>query len=206
MGVKTDNHNLEAKLELRRYFLRGYHLSEPPNVFDACAGDGVIWRKLREEFAIGPYLAADRKAGAGVQINDSARLLGCEGWTFDVIDVDTYGVPWKHWFALLHNGIKAMTVFLTIGRVTVGGISPQADGDTLRVLGLAPIIAKIKASGWKMPQSLTGLVRDKVGFDVCMNEAERAGFKFVELIEAENPGGHARYIGARLEPLRGGGA
>src|ERR1700756_3921286 len=109
MGKKTDNFNLEAKLELRRYFLRGYHQQDPPNVFDACQGDGVIWATLRGEFKVGFYLPVDLKPKKGTPRVDSVRVLDQEGWTFDVIDVDTYGVPWKHWFAILKHGKKSLT-------------------------------------------------------------------------------------------------
>ena len=42
--TKTDNHNLAAKLSLRRYFLDQYHPGEYFSVFDCCQGSGTIWK------------------------------------------------------------------------------------------------------------------------------------------------------------------
>lgn len=55
MTRKTDNSNLGAKLDLRRYFLRKYHGEEPAHVLDCCQGDGVIWARLRQEFPLASY-------------------------------------------------------------------------------------------------------------------------------------------------------
>jgi hypothetical protein len=210
--TKTDNHNLPAKLELRRYFLREYHpgaavaigaSDEPrPRVLDCCQGDKALWSELQKEFAV-RYVGVDVKPKKGRLRIDSARLLDQDGWGYDVIDVDTYGSPWKHWFAILKHGKKSITVFLTIGIVNIGGISSQADSETLRALGLDGLFERVKSCGLKIPQSLSGLVPDKIGFDACICAPLDFGFEILDLIESENIGGHARYIGARLQKTGG---
>lgn len=198
ISTKTDNHNPAAKLELRRYFLRRYPAAF--DVFDCCQGEGLLWAELRSEFKLAHYLGVDLKAKKGRLKIDSARILDQPGWTFNVIDVDTYGAPWKHWFALLKHAPNesALTVFLTIGIVNIGGISSRADSDTCRALGIDSLFARMKSRGATVPPSLTGLARDRLGFAACICAAENFGFKISELIESENDGGHARYIGARL--------
>src|SRR5436190_13053268 len=119
---KTDNHNLPAKLELRRYFLRKYHCIQEnrPDVLDCCQATGRIWRTLFE-FPLAGYWGVDLKPKKGRLSIDSVKILDQPGWTQNVVDVDTYGSPWKHWFALLRNCKHPVTVFLTIGMVKVGG-------------------------------------------------------------------------------------
>jgi hypothetical protein len=198
---KTDNHNQAAKLAVRRYFLRKYHGHECADmleVLDCCQGVGTIWRALRQEFVCDTYLGVDLKPLKGRLKIDSVRLLDQAGWKYNVIDVDTYGAPWKHWFALLRHAPHSLTVFLTIGIVNIGGISSQADNETMRILGLDTLFAKCKARGLKPAPSLTGLARDRVGLSACLDAARGHGFTLAECVEAENEGGSARYIGVRL--------
>ena len=114
--TKTDNDNLEAKLELRRHFMRTYHADGLARVFDCCQGSGTIWGRLRREFTVARYWGADQKRRAGRLKIDSARVLEAPGWSDDVLDVDTYGAPWRHWWAILEHGRGPLTVFLTVGR------------------------------------------------------------------------------------------
>ncbi|HZU48538.1 MAG TPA: hypothetical protein VFA16_15010, partial [Mycobacterium sp.] len=93
--TKTDNGNLEAKLGLRRHFLRRYHMENKPMVLDCCQGDGIIWRKLRQEFEC-DYWGVDVKPKRGRLSIDSVRILAQPGWPHDVLDIDTYGSPWRH--------------------------------------------------------------------------------------------------------------
>lgn len=100
---KTDNTNLPAKLDLRRRFLRKYHAEDPANVLDCCQGDGVIWKTLRREFTIAGYWGVDTKRKPGRLRLDSSRILAQAGWLQNVVDIDTYGSPWRHWLAMLPN-------------------------------------------------------------------------------------------------------
>ena len=51
--TKTDNHNLRAKLELRREMLRDFPRNKPLSVCDCFSGSEAIWTQLRREFNIG---------------------------------------------------------------------------------------------------------------------------------------------------------
>jgi hypothetical protein len=112
---QIDNSNLDAKLDLRRYFLDKYHSAVPPDVLDCCQGDGKIWQQLRSEYEIKSYWGVDYKKKKGRLAIDSKRLLSSSGLSQNVIDVDVYGSPWGHWLELIKNVHRPTTVFLTIG-------------------------------------------------------------------------------------------
>jgi hypothetical protein len=87
--TKTDNHNLRAKLELRREFLREFPPAKALSVCDCFSGEAeAIWTPLRGEFNIGEYLALDVKAKPNRLKLDSLRYLQNQLWTHDVIDLD----------------------------------------------------------------------------------------------------------------------
>jgi hypothetical protein len=119
---KTDNANLPAKLDLRRYFLRKYHADGTGRVMDCCAGSGRLWGTLRNEFVIASYWALDLKTKRGRLKVDSSRILAQRGWTENIIDIDTYGSPWTHWENMLPNITAPTTAFLTIGQLTTGTV------------------------------------------------------------------------------------
>jgi hypothetical protein len=187
---KTDNHNLPAKLELRRYFLRKYH-SAPLSVLDCCQATGRIWSALRDEFATTDYWGVDLKPHKGRLKIDSVRILDQPGWTQNVIDIDAYGSPWKHYFALLRNCRHDVTVFLTIGMVKIGG--GNYDNALLSVLGL-------DLKTLELPNSLGARLID-VALQHALCAPSSHGLRPVEAMEA--PGdGNARYIGIRLQKPR----
>lgn len=94
MTKKTDNHNLRAKLDLRRAMLR--KLKPGFSVLDCFAGEQKIWTRLRQEFECGEYLSIDEKPGRGRLKMDSLRFLQNQKWSADVVDLDCYGCPWDH--------------------------------------------------------------------------------------------------------------
>lgn len=47
-------------------------------------------------------------------------MLTQPGWQADILDLDTYGSPWKHYNAMLPNLSGPLTVFLTIGQYQMG--------------------------------------------------------------------------------------
>lgn len=189
-GIKTDNHDPTAKLDLRRHFLSRYHADIPPAVFDCCQGDGTLWGKLRAEFLVRSYWGVDLKPKKGRIKVDSVRVLECGGWDFDVIDADTYGSPWKHYAALLPRVRKPVTVFLTLG------FGRQPEGSSvcrysLEAIGLAPL--------WNI-SPITLFSKCHSLFPVaCIARALDLGLRIVEATEAESHG-NARYFGVRLEP------
>jgi hypothetical protein len=186
-GKQTDNRFLATKLLLRRHFLDKYHKPRPFTVFDACCGEQVIWKTLRKEYAGVEYFGADRvKTKLKV---DSARL--CEDPAFaayDVIDIDTYGSPWKHFFNLLPNIKKPTTLFLTSGS---SGAFNNMSNVVIRAMGLSELPS--------IPVSLLSNVNTKYATDYCLAQAEAHGLRYLEIKEAL-PRQNARYFGVRLVP------
>ena len=186
--AKTDNHNPKVKLDLRRYFLRKYH-AEPPSVFDCCQGSAVMWTQLQKEFAVSRYWGVDLKPKKGRLKIDSVRVLQQTGWDFDVIDVDTYGAPWKHWLQILGNLRKPASVFLTIGQnKMVGGFQGAAPKEMIESLGIPT----------KTPNSIAANLWQLGSRNLLAKALQFA--TIVEAVEAVSTG-NARYIGVRLEPI-----
>lgn len=189
-GKKTDNHNLAGKLALRRHFLEKYHHDDPPNVLDCCQGSGVIWSKLREEFTLAGYWGLDLKPKKGRLKLDSVRVLKQPGWPQNVIDVDAYGSPWKHWAALLPNVARPLTVFLTLGQLTTGTVG-SVGNDVLHAAGL-------KFPSLKLPAAFHVKLRN-IFVSYCLSRCCDYGIMITEALEAVSDG-NARYFGLRLEP------
>jgi hypothetical protein len=184
----TDNHNPEAKLELRRHFLRQMVSDGVPiRVLDCFMGEGLLWRKLRSEFPIHSYWGVDLKPKKGRLQIDSSRILAQPGWAQNVVDLDAYGSPWNHWINLVQTSSGSVTVFLTIGMVrSAGGNYDHAildlSGARFRRLKI-PNTLGVKLSGTILPHALAF--------------AESNGFDPVDIQEAF-PQKNARYIGVRL--------
>jgi hypothetical protein len=183
---KTDNANLRSKLDLRRYFLRRYHAKEKFSVLDCCSGSGIIWRQLRQEFQC-DYWGVDIKPARGKIKIDSIRILAQAGWEHNVIDVDTYGSPWKHWQALLPRITKPTTVFMTWGQVAVGG--GNMDRTLLKAVGM-------EFKRLSVPNCLACKVAG-LGVNYLLSLVDDFDLRIVEAREAE-PGPHARYFGVHL--------
>lgn len=194
-GVKL---GLNAKLALRRHFLRAYHADGDIRVLDCCQAKGEIWGELRREFQVKSYWGVDKeKRLSGRLVLDSARILQQSGLEQNVIDIDTYGSPWKHWFALLENAKTDLTVFLTFGRHKFGG---GFDSAMLDALGL-------RFHKLALPDGVAAKVTTSRGILCCLAKARDHGFEIVDAREAEPisilPGEigksrHARYFGIRI--------
>lgn len=189
---KVDNSNLPAKLALRRYMLDKYHADGGVSVLDCCQGSGVIWGRLRKEYDVPSYWGVDVKPKKGRLKIDSARILAQPGWSQCVIDIDTYGSPWKHWMAMLPNVTRPITVFLTIGQVSVGGGSRMIS-EVRSVCGFG---------GLRVPQSISARINAS---DYAMKSMLAAGRRYGiivdEAVEAVS-NGSARYVGVRLRPAQ----
>jgi len=183
-ATKTDNSDPSAKLELRRYFLRKYHAEEAPQVLDCCQGQGVLWKRLRREFELASYWGLDIKPRKGRLKLDSVRVLSQPGWPQNVVDVDTYGSPWKHWEALLGNLRRPTTVFLTVGLVYLG-----IDRAELHSLGLG---------GMMIPPGI-GRKLHEIAVSTLLTRGCVYDNLTIEIVEAVSTGS-ARYFGVRLEP------
>lgn len=184
MADKCDNSNLAAKLDLRRCLLRRYHGTDSIRVFDCCQGSGVIWETLRTEFEVKSYWGVDVKPKAGRLRVRSERILSQPGWTENVIDIDTYGSPWKHWESMLPNVRNPVTVFMTIGQWQMG-----TDAIILKRLGLDRLA---------VPPGIACKLHD-LALDYCLTRCLDYVLLYTSAVEAVCEG-HARYLGLRLEP------
>lgn len=189
---KIDNSKLEGKLALRRYFLERYHADSPIRVFDCCAGQGKIWTELRKDFKVESYLATDTKSSTGARLKmNSVRLLKAGQFSANVIDVDTYGSPWKHWLALLPQVHSPVTVFLTIGQPPL-----RSDSTIYSTMGL-------NFTRLKVPPTLATKVIRARSLGYMLSEASKHGLQLVEVMEAPQGGsrkGNVRYVGVHLRP------
>lgn len=184
-GKKTDNHNPQAKLDLRRHFLQKYHADGGADVFDCCQGSGLLWGTLRKEFKIRSYWGVDLKPKPGRLKIDSVRILE-QGISQNVIDVDTYDSPWKHWQQIVAHLSQPTTVFLTIGSTMFRG---SFDAVGSRALGLDRLSFLPESFGSKISA-------------IAASYALASGCEFATIVEAVEAvsTGHARYLGVRLEP------
>jgi hypothetical protein len=192
MGKKTDNYNLPAKIALRRHFLLRYHAFGPMHVLDCCQGGGVIWRLLRREFDVATYWGVDVKSKKGRLKIDSTRILSQAGWPQNVIDIDTYGSPWKHWEAMLPNVDHPTTVFLTIGQLTTGTVG-KLGNVVLDYLRLGKIGKRLS------PAFHVKLAPHVLRY--CLARAYDYGIIITEAVEAVSDG-NCRYVGVHLAPTK----
>ena len=184
MAKKNDNSDLAAKLAIRRHFLQKYHSDRPPSVLDCCQGEGVLWKVLRREHAVASYWGVDVKPKRGRLKIDSEKILAQPGWQQDVIDVDTYGSPWRHWFALLPNAPDQLTVFLTVGSTYYGVIGK---------LGLASLgLGKLN-----VPRGMHRAL-SAISVSYCLAKCYDYGIIPIEIAESVSDG-NARYVGIRLK-------
>ena len=188
MGTKTDNHSPGAKLALRRHFLGRYHGDGQARVLDCCQGSARLWTVLRAEAPILSYWGMDVKPRKGRLKLDSVRYLAQAGWPENVIDIDTYGSPWKHWAALLPNVSGPVTVFLTIGAIMFRG---AVDGAALDAMGL-------RLKSLRLPEAFCGKL-SVFSLPYCLALASRHGLEITEATEALSDG-NARYFGVRIQP------
>lgn len=187
MKTKTDNGDFNAKLALRKYFLDKY---EHKNVFDACQGSGKIWSILRKTYAIDQYFGVDVKPKKGRLKVDSFRILNQPGWSFDVIDIDTYGSPWKHFKAVIDfKPSHPITLFLTDGLVKMGG-GGTVDSLVYQWTGLDKM-TKIQ------PSIVSKIYRNLLPY--CLDYVRQKGFKIFEAQQAITKNKTAQYYGLHVE-------
>jgi hypothetical protein len=194
---KSDNTNLPVKLQLRRHFLEKYFQHEPMRVLDCCQGSAVVWNRLRDEFKPHSYWGVDLKPKKGRLKIDSARILQQPGWNQNVIDIDTYGSPWKHWLAMLPNVSSPCVVFLTVGMVRMLG-GGFIDKTILQALGIT--LRRLEP-----PRGIYYGVMSRHQVPYMLYRSHAYGLRIIECLEwAHGSLDHRnnRYIGLRLEPQK----
>ena len=103
-----------------------------------------------------------------------------------MIDVDTYGMPWRHWYALLPKIEKPTTVFLTVGMIRMNGIG------TIGSRSLNDIGIKFQIPPSIQPKLLPFAIRS------ALISAKRYNIIYREAVQAVTHG-NAVYIGVRVE-------
>jgi hypothetical protein len=179
--MKNDNHNLAAKLDLRRAMI----LAGPVTVLDCFSGqDEAIWSVLRKEFSVTEYLALDIKKKRNRLKIDSLRYLQNQKWKHDIVDLDAYGSPWEHWQEVLKSDRQGeITVFLTIGSAVFGRLSNFARN----AMGIPS----------ETPHGMDKQLSE-ISVSFCLSTACKYGWIIEDCKEALNHGGNARYLGIRI--------
>ncbi len=117
--VKTDNHSLRQKIELRRQVCA--LLGQPLKVLDLFAGEGRVWWGMKDLCEIDSYTPVDQKPRMSgvIKMTVTARTVrGFDLSQFNVVDVDCYGEPWEVWGELAKMISGATAIFLTHGHVS----------------------------------------------------------------------------------------
>ena len=122
--TKTDNRRLDLKILIRNKVLQEAGLAEL-RVLDLCAGEGAVWRAMKKTVKIADYVPVDispRLPGTlQGDVMDDRFLSAFDLSQFTVIDIDTYGEPWKPWRHVFERLQKKTAVFLTHGAVSSPG-------------------------------------------------------------------------------------
>lgn len=181
---------LGAKIKLREFFLTTYHTPGPCSVLDCFAGPEYVWGYLRAKYPWIRYWGVDLTPKKGRLAIDSLRILEQPGWDADIVDLDAYGSPWRHWEALLRTASGPKTVFLTIGVMKKAGGGSNYLSQVREWLGIP--------KNWQIPPSLGSSLAD-FSVDYGIFRFQHSPFKLVDLREAWPQAG-ARYLGLRLVP------
>lgn len=187
-ATQTDNYFLEPKLLLRRYFLKKYASDKNKlKIMDCCAVDRVIWSILMSEFQNVEYVGFDVKSEKRKAFRiDSTRILE-QPSNYDVVDIDTYGEPWQHYFNLLkNNSSKDLIVFLTIGLIKAAGGACSKLAKEYAFGSLANKIPNTIAAPYIFSNSNI-LLAKAIECKYVINETQEAF-----------PQNNARYIGVKL--------
>ena len=140
------------------------------------------------------YRGVDVKRKKGRLAVESQRVLAIGGLGADVIDIDTYGSPWKHWLALLPNVDRPVSVFLTEGIVQINGVGGGVDGVVKKAMGLVfPTLQVIPSFVSRLPRESFAL------YMIAL--AHEHGLRVKAIMERRTR--DARYYGVRLEPATG---
>jgi len=119
--TKTDNRRLDLKVQLRRHTLDQAQLGAI-RVLELCAGEGAVWRTMRRHVKVADYVPVDiapRLPGTlKGDVMDERFLSAFDLSRFTVIDIDTYGEPWKPWRHVFERLTRKTVVFLTHGTVS----------------------------------------------------------------------------------------
>lgn len=120
--IKTDNASIVNKVALRKEAIKGL---EALRVLDLYAGNNILWSFFDKE----KYYGVEIQKGKGKNITADCKKLieSLDLSVFNVIDCDSYGVPFDVIYKILNNKtLKAGTVIIyTAISNRLSGISKQ---------------------------------------------------------------------------------
>jgi hypothetical protein len=167
---------------------------------DCCQGEGLVWQEVRKREPVASYWGMDIKFIQGRVHGDSVKFLSRSNWKEDVIDIDTYGEPWDHWFALLPNVKNPLTVFLTYGLVKIAPMSKVMCHEVGLPFGVIPRGPASQVSRAMASRLILYTPRRyglRVIYAACCSVGDRRGLMVGE------SGTNVSYYGIRLEPIEG---
>ena len=112
--IKTDNAYLQDKVNLR-----SRHIPDPAVVLDCFAGEGIIWKMVKE---MNPTknirtlaIEKEKKKGGFHLVGDNTRFLSALDLSvYNVIDLDSYGVPYDQLKILFNRNYHGLVFFTFI--------------------------------------------------------------------------------------------
>lgn len=111
---KTDNSNLDAKVQLR---IKSFELlkKDTVNILDAFGGDGIVWKAVKDQLPKGQHLQLnvlriDKQQKKGIYLKgDNMKYLKAFDLSgFDIIDLDAYGSPFNQLEVLFSRKFKGL--------------------------------------------------------------------------------------------------
>ncbi len=104
--TKTDNSHLEGKIKIREMMINGL---DEILVLDTFAGKGLIWKEIQKRNpekkikVVGIEIEKGKNKKA--LLGDNLKVIpSIDLSTYDFIDIDAYGSPYKQLKAILYNG------------------------------------------------------------------------------------------------------
>jgi len=112
---------------------------EPLRVLDLFAGEGHIWKGLRQQLNVLSYTPVDKddRQPGTIRVKITPRIIkALDISRYNAIDIDTYGDPWELWSELLPLIRYKTAVFLTRGKVTYGAGKMPISKAMKRAMGI----------------------------------------------------------------------
>lgn len=122
MKKQTENSNLPLKLLIRKKIINEAKFDQL-HIIDCCTAKEMIWENLKKHYDISSYLPFDIKPQlpGTIKMDSKEALRQMSLSDYNVIDIDTFGEPWEHFYEIINKINQKTAVFLTYGRVKVGG-------------------------------------------------------------------------------------